>query len=212
MAQSVEHLRQPRRNDSGFTLTELLAVCAVVGTMAAITIPFTTQMTAGYRVKGSAEAINKQVSLAKIRASARFTRARVYADLNAGTSRVQIWEKKTPLAEGKWVTEGGVQTLARGVTFGFASHTQPPPNTQAAIKQSDVCKDDKDADIANTACITFNSRGMPVTNVVPPNGTVVGNNALYITNGNIVYGVTVTATPYVNFWWSPGKNNQWVRQ
>jgi prepilin-type N-terminal cleavage/methylation domain-containing protein len=212
MAHKIGHHRRSRRSDSGFTLVEMLAVTAVIGIMAAIAVQFTTQMSDGYRLKGNADAIIKQISLAKIRASAQFTRARVYVDLNAGTSRMQVWQKATPLVNGKWVPEGGVETLGRGVTFGFAGLTQPPPNTQAAIKQSEPCTDDGGVNIADTACITFNSRGMPVENKQPPNGSVVGNNALYITNGNIVYGVTVTATPYVSFWWSPGRNNQWVRQ
>jgi len=208
MPKSLEHRFRSRRSEHGFTLVEMLAVTAVIGIMAATVIPFTTQMTDGYRLKGSAEAINKQISLARIRASAQFTRARIYADLSAGTSQVQIWDK----VNARWRTEGGTQSLPRGVRFGFASITKPPAYTQAAIGQSPACTDKDGNNIANTACITFNSRGMPVDNTKPPTGSVAANNALYVTNGSVVYGITVTATPYINFWWSPDKDNQWVRQ
>jgi len=75
-----------------------------------------------------------------------------------------------------------------------------------------TCTNDAGANIANTVCITFNSRGMPVTNVLPPAGTVTGNSGIYIMDSSLVYGTTVSMTPLIKSWWSPARNNAWVRQ
>jgi type II secretory pathway pseudopilin PulG len=200
-------LRSPR-NEAGFTLLEALAVCAVVGIVAAVAVPQTNTMMTGYRLKGSAQSLNNVIGLARMRASARFSRARVRADLTARTFQLQIWDK----TNNQWVTEGGVEMLAPGTRFGVGSIAVPPPNTQNAIGQSPVCTDDGGADIADTACVTFNSRGMPVQNSRPPAGTIVGNNALYITDGSAVYGTTITITPLIRLWWSVNADNRWVRQ
>ena len=72
----------------------------------------------------------------------------------------------------------------------------PPPNTQAAIGQSTACLDDTGTAIANTSCVLFNSRGTPIDN----NGASLGNNAIYLTNGQAVYGVTVSATGMLRMW------------
>ena len=45
------------------------------------------------------------------------------------------------------------------------------------------------AAIANTACIMFNSRGVPIDSTFAP----TGDDALYVTDGMAVYGVTVAA-------------------
>jgi prepilin-type N-terminal cleavage/methylation domain-containing protein len=196
------------RSQAGFTLIDILAVIAIISLVAAIALPSTTSMMSGYKLKGNAQAINHMVGLAKIRAAAQFSRARVYADLNARTFRLQVWNKTT----NQWVNDGGTQRLADGVTFGFTGITQPPPTTQAAIAQSPVCTNDAGANIANTACITFNSRGMPVNNSLPPGGAVTGNSGLYVTDGSAVYGTTVSLTPLIKSWWSPARDNGWVRQ
>jgi prepilin-type N-terminal cleavage/methylation domain-containing protein len=207
MARTVE--RAPlRRSDSGFTLIEILVVVALIGIIAGMVVPQTSSMLGGYKLKGNGEALNNMVSLAKIRAAAQLTRARVRVDLAARTFQLQLWNRTT----NQWVTEGGISQLSDGVSFGFAGIGTPPPNTQAAIGQSPVCIDEAGGNIAGTACLTFNSRGMPVANSVPPAGGVIGNNAFYITDGQAVYATTVTTTPFIKFWWSRNGQNVWVRQ
>ena len=196
------------RGDAGFTLVEVLIVCALIGVVAAMVVPQTGSMISGYKIKGNAEELNNVIALAKMRAAARFSRARVRADLNARTFQLEVWNKTTS----QWELDGGVQRLGENVTFGFAGLAAAPPNTQAAIAQSPLCTTDAGADIPNTACITFNSRGMPVTNLRPPLGVLVADSAMYITDGVSVYGTTVTTAPFIKFWWSKKADNKWVRQ
>jgi len=193
---------------AGFSLIDTLVVVAIICLISAVALPQTNTMMAGYKLKGNAQAISNLVGLAKMRAAAQFSRARVYADLNARTFRLQVWNKTTS----QWTDDTGVRPLADGVTFGFTGVTQAPPNTQAVLGQSPACTNDAGGNIANTACITFNSRGMPVTNALPPGGVVTGNSGLYITDGSAVYGTTVTMTPLIKSWWSPARDNAWVRQ
>ena len=192
----------------GYTLIELMVVVALVGIIAAITLPSTTSIMRGYRLKGDAQAVKSLVSLAKARAASQFSRARVFVDLNTNSFSFQTWDKTA----NSWVTEGGATRTSLGVAFGVSDLTVAPPNTQVAIGQSPLCKDDAGADIAATACVTFNSRGMPVDNSLPPAGGVVGNSALYLTDGSAVYATTVTTTPLIRSWWSRVGTAAWVIQ
>ena len=74
----------------------------------------------------------------------------------------------------------------------------PPPNTQGVIGQAPLCTDDAGADIANTACIMFNSRGVPIGN--GPSFSPTGVDAIYVTDGQAVYGITVAATGMLKLW------------
>lgn len=191
-------------SERGYTMMEVLATIGIMAVLAAFSLPMTTRAVNDVRLRGDARAVANTVSLAKMRAASAFTRARVFVDLSTDTFFVQAWDRDTDT----WTTEGGVIDTSEGVTFGFSGLSAPPPDTQTAIGQSAPCTDDAGEDIGNTACIVFNSRGIPID----ADGSPTGENGLYVTDGLGVYGTTLTATPLINLWWSPANAANWVKQ
>jgi prepilin-type N-terminal cleavage/methylation domain-containing protein len=190
--------------EHGFSMMEMLLVTAVVGIVAVIALPMTGRTVGGLRLKGDAQGLSNSVALTKMRAASSFSRARLYADLGMNWYMVQVWDKVADA----WVTEGSPVRMSGAVSFSTGGIGQPPPNTQVAIAQSDPCFDGEGNAIGGTACIVFNSRGIPVDG----DGSPTGRNALYISNGVGVYGVTITATPLVRLWWAPAGRAAWVQQ
>jgi prepilin-type N-terminal cleavage/methylation domain-containing protein len=191
----------------GFTLMELLVVVGLVGVLSAFAMPMIGTALASDGLKGEAQALTNLIGLAKMRASAGFTRARVRAHLTDGSFMLERWDKDA----GAWVVEGGLRTMYRTVDFGFATLGTPPPNTQAAIAMSPPCRTGIDvggATIGNTACIVFNSRGLPVDG----DGMLFGGHGLYMTDGTTVYAATVTATPRIRLWVTGVGSPAWREQ
>ena len=185
----------------GFTLVEVLLVTTVVVVVAAIGIPTLTTITKNLRTQGDARDLNGAIVMAKMRAASDFAHARVYADLSANTFRVEIY----PSGASSWTAEGGTTTLSQGVTFGFGSLTSAPAG-MASLSQAPLClQNDLVATYSNTACIMFNSRGIPVDST----GTPTPDDALYVTDGNSVTGVTVVATGLTKVWRSDASSATW---
>jgi Tfp pilus assembly protein FimT len=191
--------------ESGFTILETLLVVGVIGIVAGIAVPMFGTSIAGFRLSGDARSISNAVAVAKMRASSKFSRVRVYVALGDKSFRMETWDK----AASHWEVEGGSTNLSLNTIFGHGVVASPPPNTQGAIAQAAMCKDDDGDDIGGTACIIFNSRGVPVDSTGAPTGA----NALYVTDGTAVYGLTVAATGMARLWrTNPSATPSWVLQ
>jgi hypothetical protein len=193
--------------------------------IAAFAIPGFNQMKRALRISGDGRDLNGAINQAKLRAAADFTRARVYFDLGANTANtfhVDVWNK----ANACWQVVGDlnnpclvagvspVQYLSSGVSFGFAGVGAPPPNTQAnPIQQAPKCYGPKGVAVgwvATTACIVFNSRGVPI---IPATGAPTGNDAIYIMDNAQVYAVTIGATGVSQVWVTSANGNaNWYRK
>ena len=199
----------------GFSVLELLVVITIGVIAAAIAVPRINQMVMSSRISGDARSLAEEVTVAKMRAAANFTQARIHADLAAGTYQL---EECTRIATNtsnnctgagdSWLNANGQPVqgpfpLSQGVTFGTGGVATAPPNTGAPLAQAGQCLDNTGAAIANSACIIFNSRGLSITDVPNPNAVPqIAPNALYVTNGQQVYSVTVSATGLIQTWFA----------
>src|SRR6266478_6535195 len=199
MRKTVKNKRQ-----AGFSTLEMLIVIAMSIIITAIAIPQYVRTSAYLRAAGDLRALNGVTGQAKMRAAADFTHARAYADLGANTYHLEIWNKTGNGGAGCWRTDGDtanactvaaspVFNLAQGDTFGTGGLTQGPTVAQQPTIPTQVaCQSTNGGNgtIANTECIVFNSRGIPID----ANGAARGNGAAYLSSVAVGNGFTVSAT------------------
>src|SRR5258708_3312652 len=222
MKNSAKQFCKPGSRTRGFTLLELLVVLAVTAILMAFAVPQFQRIAQVLRISGDMRDITGTIAQAKMHAAADFTHARARANLAANTFQLEIWNKA---GAGCWQTVGDpanpctigtspIQPLSTGVTFGFGAMAAPPPNTQLALAQAPKCLIGYGGGpalgaIEGTACIEFNSRGIAIDAAGAPNG----NGALYVNNGNMVYGVTMAAAgPPLNWSGQDQANSGWYSQ
>src|SRR2546428_6387430 len=162
----------------GYSLIEILLVVALTGVIAAIAVPMMGNSLGFFRLSGDARSLSNSVALSKMRAASVFSRVRVYIDRSGRSFHLESWNSTT----NQWTVDTGNTYLSQGVTFAFNPVTTAPPNTQATIQQAQTCRDNAGALIANTSCVIFNSRGIPIDG-----GTAIPVvDAVYVTDGTAV--------------------------
>jgi prepilin-type N-terminal cleavage/methylation domain-containing protein len=177
---------------NGFTLIETMIVLGLIGVISAIAVPMFANAIAGFRLSGDARSLSNAAAVAKMRAASDFTRVRLFVDLTGRTHHIETWDKTAS----HWTPEGGTTTLSTGVSFSYGVVATAPPSTQATIGQAASCTADDGTVIAGTACIMFNSRGVAIDSTLAPTGA----DALYVTDGMAVYGITVASTGMLRLW------------
>ena len=202
----------------GFSIIELVVAVLIIMILSAIALPSSITMLRNYRAQGDARSIAGQIALARMRAAAGFTQVRLYVNLNANTYRIDVWNKA---GAGCWQTDSATVAcdapttaaaavpqdiqLSQGDAPGFGAVVAAPPGTQTVFGQAPACLDNAGGAIANTACVVFNSRGIPVIPGFPGvpivNNTPTGDDAIYFTNNaGLTYAVTVSASGKTSMW------------
>jgi len=183
----------------GFSLIEMMMVVGIIGVLAAISVPMTGNALKYIKISGDARDLSNAAAVAKMRAAAKFTKARLFVDISGKTFYIETYEKpSTTYPQGRWVSETSPTTLSSTVSFDKGPVATAPPNTQATIGQAPACINTAatPAAITGSACIIFNSRGLPIDST----GSPFGDDAIYVTDGSAVYGVTVAATGFIRLW------------
>lgn len=195
------------RSVRGYSFLEILAVMSITVVVAAIAVPMSGNALGFFRLSGDARKLSNALAVTKMRAASDFSQSRLYVDKTTKQFRTETFQKLP--APGSWVTESGDTTLSAGVSLSFGALATPPANTQAAIDQAPACRDVALAVIANTSCIVFNSRGIPID---PTTGAPTTADAVYITDGSAIYGITVIATGMIQVWRSSPTVASWSKQ
>jgi Tfp pilus assembly protein FimT len=186
---------------------EITIVLGIISVLAVIATPMFNGAIQSFRLSGDARGISNAAAVAKMRAASDFTRVRLYVDLSARTHHLETFNKTSDIC--CWITQGGTTGLSSGVSFGYGVVSTPPAFTQGLIGQAQACVNDLGATIPNTACVMFNSRGVPVST---PSFAPTNSDAVYVTDGTAVYGVTVAATGLLRMWRTlPLATPAWVR-
>jgi len=186
-----------RRLSQGFSAVELLIVLAIAGCVAAMAIPASIGMVDEFNLSGDAHGVSNSLALARMGAAANFTRARIYIDRAANTYRIERWNKTAAA----WQAVSGTSPLGSKDTFTTGAINTPPPNSQIVFGQPTECLNNAGAPIANTSCIIFNSRGVPIDSTGAPTPAAV----IYMRGPTAVYGIVVSSTSQLAMWRiSPG--------
>ena len=77
------------KDSRGFSLIEMLMVVAIMGVLAVIAVPMSSNSIRYLKLSGDARDIANAASVAKMRAAAKFTQSRLFVDISGKTYYIQ---------------------------------------------------------------------------------------------------------------------------
>ena len=191
----------------GYSMAELMIVLGLIALLAAMAFPMIGNILGSFRLTGDVRDVANAVLLTRMQAASNFSRSRLYVDLSVNGYHTEL---KTPTTA--WATVGNVTYLSStNDSYSFGVVSTAPPNTQTTIANAPQCLNNASPPvaIANTACIVFNSRGIPIDSTGAPTGV----DALYLTDGVSVFAVTVSTTSIMRTWRTGATSTpSWIRQ
>lgn len=204
-------------------MVELLVVVIISMVVIGFAVPIYTTTQQNFRTSGDSRSLAGLIAEAKMEAAAGFTHARVYANVTGKTYHLEVWNKSGSGGAGCWQTVGDsnactvasspVINLSTNVSFSYGNIGTPPANTETTIGQAPLCytgyagQSTNTTSTANTACIEFNSRGIP-SDPAPggssgaSGGVPDATGVFYVTDGSSVYANAVAATGALQSWYS----------
>ncbi len=208
-------LRRISREDSAFSMLEMLLVVLIIGTIAAMAIPQAYQAVKAYRLHADAASLAAQMNVARMRAASQFEPYRMVINIAAGTYwREELCGTTAASVDAACTSpyqahstpgiEGGTQYALEGDAFSScrpATASSAYPGTLQA--DPSPCPD--------PLYIYFNTRGAPVDNTGNPLAN--GGAAVYIRNPNsLVDAVTVAIGGAVTTWNWDTTSSAWIRR
>jgi prepilin-type N-terminal cleavage/methylation domain-containing protein len=162
-------MKNKLKNAQGFSLTEIVIVVAVLALTVGFSVPMLDSAMDSMKTASKARNIATTLSYAKIGATSQMTRYQLSLDLNGNTWSLNKWDRENSVYVQEGIQNDIADDGACEVSF-LSSVGSAPPGFSTQTSNS----------------VTFNSRGLPV------NGTNPSPEAVYLTDNDDQYAVTVS--------------------